>query len=143
MRPMGIDNVDFISAIRSYCVHVKHANDRLDFTVSSDGKEPENLSSIVKITLYRIIQEALSNIVKYANASKVIINISYLDNHTLLTIKDNGCGFDVNSINPNNDGKHGYGISNMKERVLLLGGKFTLESSPACGTFISADCPNS
>jgi signal transduction histidine kinase len=89
------------------------------------------VDNIYKINLYRIIQEAILNINKYANAKNCTVKIQRKDNHILqLTITDNGAGFDVKSK------KGGIGLNNMKERAHSLKGQFVMESKIGAGTKI-------
>ncbi len=85
---------------------------------------PPNLPQPIATTIYRIIQEALTNISKYAQASEVIIEIQTLPTELKLRIVDNGCGF----IPSNN--MTGFGLQGMRERVLSLQGKFEIISTP-------------
>jgi signal transduction histidine kinase len=85
---------------------------------------PPNLSQPVETTIYRIIQEALTNISKYAQATEVTIEIHTLPTELKLRIVDNGCGF----IPTNNS--TGFGLQGMRERVLSLHGKFDIISIP-------------
>ncbi len=84
---------------------------------------PPNLPQPIAITIYRIIQEALTNISKYAQASEIIIEIQTLTTELKLQIVDNGCGF----IPSNN--MTGFGLQGMRERVLSLHGKFEIIST--------------
>ena len=86
---------------------------------------PPNLPQPIATTIYRIVQEALTNISKYAQASEVIIEIQILANQLKLQIVDNGCGF----IPSNNT--TGFGLQGMRERVLSLHGKFEIISTPS------------
>jgi signal transduction histidine kinase len=84
---------------------------------------PPNLPQPIATTIYRIVQEALTNISKYAQASEIIIEIQTLSNELKLQIVDNGCGF----IPSNN--MTGFGLQGMRERVLSLQGKFEIVST--------------
>jgi signal transduction histidine kinase len=89
------------------------------------------VGNIYKINLYRIIQEAILNINKYANAKNCTVKIQRGDNDILqLSITDDGVGFDVKSK------KSGIGLSNMKERANSLKGQFSIESIIGAGTKI-------
>jgi signal transduction histidine kinase len=91
----------------------------------------ESISGLVKISIYRIVQEALSNVVKYAAAMECSVTISQPDSATLLlTIVDNGKGFDAAVI------PKGIGLSNMKTRARLVKADLHIESAPGKGTRI-------
>jgi signal transduction histidine kinase len=102
------------------------------FKYLNDGMfEWTTIENIYKINLYRIIQEAILNISKYANAKNCDVLIQRKDNYLLhLTISDNGDGFDMKIK------KNGIGLSNMKERVHSLKGQFKIDSKIGEGTKI-------
>jgi signal transduction histidine kinase len=91
----------------------------------------DTISSEIKMNLYRIIQEAIHNCNKYANATQVQINIIKESNQLQLSVKDNGIGFDVN------EAKQGIGLHNMQQRIESINGTITIYSTPKNGTEIS------
>jgi signal transduction histidine kinase len=92
----------------------------------------ENITGLVKITIYRIVQEALQNVIKHANAKECRIEITNVGNKELyLSIEDNGVGFDVNKIE-----NEGIGLKNIKERAEILNSKLILTSELGKGTKI-------
>ncbi|MBS1734941.1 MAG: PAS domain S-box protein [Bacteroidetes bacterium] len=90
--------------------------------------------------IFRVYQESLTNIMKYANASRVVTSLDTSDTQVAVSIQDNGLGFDSLAFAKSND-KKSFGIIGMKERVLSLGGDFNLESIPGKGTTIVAHIP--
>jgi PAS domain S-box-containing protein len=95
----------------------------------------------LKIILYRIIQEATSNIVKHAAADRVRVSLYRANDALHLLIQDNGRGFDPASVVFRHGECRGLGLISMKERVSLSGGSYQLESSPGFGTRIRASWP--
>ena len=93
--------------------------------------------SFVSESIFRIYQEALTNISRYSQAKKVIVSINIIDNHIFLSIEDNGIGFNPNTINH----KKSFGITGIKERVHALKGNFELVSEPKKGTKILIKLP--
>lgn len=91
------------------------------------------------INLYRIIQEALTNIVRHASATHVYIHIKRAKDRLKVVITDNGCGLHSDNETPNLPA--GLGFSTMKERSRLLGGSFEVKSIPRKGTTILVDIP--
>ena len=85
---------------------------------------PPNLPQPIATTIYRIIQEALTNISKYAQASEVIIKIQIFSTELKLQIIDNGCGFVIDN------NMTGFGLQGMRERIISLRGKFEIISPP-------------
>ncbi|WP_111706960.1 tetratricopeptide repeat-containing sensor histidine kinase [Lutibacter citreus] len=95
----------------------------------------ELISDSIKINFYRIIQEALQNVIKYAEASKIKVAINLIDKNIELVIKDNGKGFDETET------RKGIGLKNMKSRASKLDGSFKVITSINEGTTIYINCP--
>lgn len=95
----------------------------------------ERLDQDLQITLYRILQEALNNIVKYAQASRIEILVDKLEKGIFMSINDNGVGFAMNTI------KKGIGLNNIKRRVESFEGSFKISSAPGKGCKIQVILP--
>ena len=106
---------------------------KIDLSVTGN---PVFLDSQKELVLFRIIQEALNNIMKHSFASKILTNLHYDEQFLLLKISDDGKGFASDSIS-----EKGTGIANMKRRADLLKGIFTIDSKPDCGTSIKIKIP--
>ncbi len=91
----------------------------------------KNISRDIHLNIYRILQEELRNIVKYAKATAINIHVKVDSNGIRMTTQDNGIGFDPNSV------KRGIGLSNIKRRTELFGGSMQIESIPGSGTSIT------
>ncbi len=89
--------------------------------------------------IFRLIQETISNIIKHADASEVRIEIGEINNQLYCKIQDNGKGFDVTEMDHKKD--RGLGLSNMKKRASLIGGKLDINSSPMMGATIYIEVP--
>ena len=101
-----------------------------------DSLLKQNLSLELKLNLYRIMQEQLKNIVKYAKASQIDVEVSLCQNQILkMRIADNGIGFNLDKV------KHGIGLSNMKRRAELSDGELSLNTSSGNGTEIIVTIP--
>jgi two-component system sensor histidine kinase UhpB len=98
-------------------------------------------SSERNLLIYRIFQEALTNIAKYAQATKVSINIKLREVEAVFTIMDNGKGFDVNRVLAGDTSTGGLGLSFMQERVNMLGGFLEIWSHQGQGTRLSLIVP--
>lgn len=91
------------------------------------------------ITLYRVAQEGLTNIQKYAEASRVQINLEFGPDTARMVVSDNGKGFDVANLqNLEADRIGGFGLQGLRERLQLIGGQFNVESQPGLGTRLIA-----
>ncbi len=97
--------------------------------------------SAIATAAFRIIQEALGNIYKHARATQAWIRIAREGDSLMLTVRDNGGGFDPASLRTRSPQQAGSGIVNMRERALSLGGHFTLDATPGRGTTISVRLP--
>jgi signal transduction histidine kinase len=104
-----------------------------DILISSEISLVSILPTEVNTALYRIVQEALTNITKHSQATKVKLSLKQTGEKVFLTIQDNGCGFNKN------DNTTGFGLQGMQERTLVLGGKFMIDSSFAQGCLIAVE----
>jgi PAS domain S-box-containing protein len=95
------------------------------------------LPSTIEPDLYRIAMEALNNLVRYARAKKVMVDVQIVGDWVVLDIRDNGVGFDVEYVQSSG----GLGIHNMKQRAQRLGGRLEIFSTPGAGTHIKAEIP--
>ena len=141
LRPMSLNNIGLDAAIDSYCTRIKK-NEGLNISLKVEGEE-KKLSSIVRVTLYRIMQEACNNIIKHAAAHRVFVSITYDEDQIKLEVEDDGVGFDIEKIEENTeeDELHGFGLSIMRERANLLNGTFSITSQPEKGTKITVIVP--
>ncbi|MBD2446050.1 sensor histidine kinase [Nostoc sp. FACHB-152] len=89
----------------------------------------------INIAVYRIIQESLTNISKYANATEIILELTTTKNSLYLMIQDNGRGFDIQQNTT------GFGLQSMRDRTLALGGDFNINSNPGSGCQITVELP--
>ncbi|SIT15956.1 Histidine kinase-, DNA gyrase B-, and HSP90-like ATPase [Zobellia uliginosa] len=135
IMPNTLITLGLIPAIRELIDEMSVAQN-LKITFSDFGNF-EELEDNQAIALYRIIQEALSNIIKHAQATKVVISLNCEKNELLLSIKDNGIGINTSKI----DSVGGIGWKNILSRVAILTGEADLKSAPGKGThlFISFD----
>ena len=98
-------------------------------------------SSQNQLIIYRIIQEALNNIIKHAKGNQIDIILNYLPDSFHLTIKDNGVGFETSRLISSGKSGNGSGIYNMQNRARLIGGDFSCESKPGVGTILKLILP--
>jgi signal transduction histidine kinase len=102
-------------------------------SVNLDGK----LSQFIEFNIYRIVQETLNNIVKHSHATNVLIDCNVVDNMLMVSIEDNGIGFDSNKSMEN----EGIGLKNISNRVKMLNGKIQIISAKNEGTTIEVQVP--
>jgi signal transduction histidine kinase len=114
---------DLEARINNYIEKAKLSQDKVSFSFAIDTDlKTKKLSSVEGMNVYRTIQEAVNNSLKYANASIIAINAKKLHNQTKIIISDNGKGFDLSTI------EKGNGLNNMKKRIEEIGGTFSLIS---------------
>jgi signal transduction histidine kinase len=101
------------------------------------GDLPENVPLSVKITLYRIVQEALANGYRHANGAQQMVRLAQVDDELYLEVTDSGDGFDPKRV----PGNGHLGLAGMRERVEILGGRFVVDSGPKQGTKIRTYLP--
>ncbi len=140
LRPMSLDDLGLVSTVEKYINEKKSShNVNIEFKVN---EEKYDVLPIINLTIFRIVQEATNNAIKHGKAKKILIDLFYGDDSIVLTISDNGIGFNESSPKVS-DGKinSGFGLSIMKERVLLLSGQLNIESSNNKGTKIKVVVP--
>jgi signal transduction histidine kinase len=136
LRPATLDYAGLGHALREYA---EQASRRTGVSVKVSIEEPPaRLNAEVETMLFRIAQEALTNCAKHARASAVEISLSYCNPLTVLTISDNGAGFDPSLLGKSGH-RPGLGLLTMRERVAFAGGKFSFESAPGKGTRITVE----
>jgi two-component system sensor histidine kinase TtrS len=149
MRPDVLDDLGLVEALKELINDFKEHYPEVDCQLytSVEEQKPGMLGERVNITIYRIVQESLTNIIKYAAASRVAVrlktarnsaDIEYNENVTdflVLEVKDNGRGMDLSGTQP------GLGMIGMRERAEALGGKFQVESSGSEGTTLTTIIP--
>jgi len=85
---------------------------------------------------FRVVQESLTNIARYAEATQVVISLENREGLIVLSVRDNGKGFDAQTRKP-----HAFGLMSMKERGRMLGGEVVIESQPGAGTLVRLTFP--
>lgn len=130
-----IANQGLLLAVQMMAEKISSA-DQLKIEVIHFGLD-KRLENNLELTVFRIIQELLTNIIKHAEAKNAIVNISLYDKNLNIIIEDDGKGFDVKKVNL----KNGMGISSIKTRLAHLNGTFTVDSTLGKGSSILLDIP--
>ena len=134
LRPAALDDFGLVPAIERLRDTVEEQGG-----LSVDVQSPlgdARLPTETETALYRIVQEALTNVLKHAAATRVLVRLSQSEKSVVLLVQDDGKGFEQESVR---DG--GLGLVGMRERVALLGGRLTVESSEGGGTLLKAEVP--
>jgi signal transduction histidine kinase len=130
LRPASLDHLGLVPALRQ---HVESVGEKYGLKASfRSGKFHERLPANMETELYRIVQEALTNVVRHAHASRVDVILTTRDNKLIVIVEDDGDGF-----NPQKVPASGHlGLFGIKERTEMIGGKLMIESAPGKGTTI-------
>ncbi len=132
LRPPVLDDYGLAAALRWYGQHFAW---RTEIEVSVIGEEPvPRFPERVEIALFRITQEALTNVAKHSQATEVIVSLEMIKNTLRLTISDNGIGFDVKEFKTNED--RGWGLLTIHQRAEAIGGRSKIESNYKKGTHV-------
>jgi signal transduction histidine kinase len=105
------------------------------------GLEEQRLPAAIETTLYRVAQEALTNVVKHAQATRVSLIIERRTDAVHMIVEDNGAGFDADAVRHTAHAEHRLGLVGMAERVAHIGGTLTIESTPGRGTEVFVRIP--
>jgi signal transduction histidine kinase len=133
LHPARLRVIGLVSALESLCTELSHAGVAIAYT---HDNVPSALSPDVMLCLFRVVQEALQNALKYSRATELAVDISGTSHGLTLTIFDNGVGFDVDAA-----WGTGVGLRSMFERLQAAGGSLNLTSSPRAGTRLVAILP--
>jgi signal transduction histidine kinase len=142
LRPPSLDELGLTNALASYVADWS-AQHGIEADFHCTERTIDDLPEEICTAIYRVIQEALTNIAKHARTARnVSVVIERGDPGLRVMIEDNGCGFESNPASrTNGSGKAGLGIAGMRERLSLLGGEIEIESAPGTGTTIFAKIP--
>ncbi len=139
LGPLLLEGVGLMEASRRLLGDMaERANWETEFEGEADGSR---LDPMAETALYRIVQEALSNVTKHAHTEKVRIAFKREKESLRLEIRDWGCGFDPNSMPERPEAGRRVGLLGMRERAVLIGGELSIESSPGKGTSIVVTVP--
>jgi PAS domain S-box-containing protein len=139
LRPSALDDLGLVAALERYAAEYGRARG-IRVEVRAPGLD-ERLPSQVEVALYRIVQEALTNVARHAGAKAVAIVIAQRRSSAQLTVRDDGRGFDVETSLSRGGALEHAGLHGIRERAALLGGSVTIESEAGKGTAITVELP--
>ncbi len=138
LRPMSLDDLGLIPTVQRFIAnYMDETEQNVELHVFG---EPITLAPIVELASFRIIQEALNNVRKHADAKNVHVKLEFMKECIKFVISDDGKGFDKGNVK-SQDIDGGYGLLSMRERVDLLNGKLEILSTPGKGTKVFASIP--
>jgi signal transduction histidine kinase len=135
LRPAALDDFGLAAALERL-VETHSARDGVVIDVEIGLEPTERLPTEVETTLYRIVQEALTNVARHADAARISILVTRKNDRVVAVIEDDGSGFDPASV-----GDDRLGLAGIRERVALLGGRLLVEAAPGKGTTLAAEVP--
>jgi signal transduction histidine kinase len=140
LRPSHLDDLGLAAALRWYAAKLE---ERYPIKVRVDTAGTEQpIAEAAKIATFRIIQEALNNIIRHAEARNALIALDFADKGVRVRIRDDGSGFDLERLRrTQSSSRPPLGLAGMQERASLLGGMVTVQSEPGKGTLIEAFVP--
>jgi signal transduction histidine kinase len=135
LRPASLDHLGLEAALRQ---HIQTLQEKLSLEIKFGiFRVNERLPANMEIALYRIVQEALNNVVRHARATRVDVIIQRRDDILILIVEDNGVGYDP-AVAMKSDR---LGLFGMRERAEMLGGKLVVESAAGKGTTVFVEVP--
>jgi signal transduction histidine kinase len=140
LRPTVLDDLGLYTALSNY---VEKWTERSGVPVDFHCSRPDErrLPPQVETAVYRIVQEATTNVLKHAQASRVSLILELRSDHVFVVVEDNGKGFDVEAALKESVSKRRMGLLGMRERVALVGGRLNIESSEGMGATMFVRIP--
>jgi len=139
LRPPQLDNLGLIATLRSY-VENKSSLAKVKCWFESSSL-PAVLHPDIENTCFRIVQEAVTNILRHAQSHNIWVKVSQRLDHLIVSIRDDGVGFDVEQARSNAISGTSFGLLNMEERAVLVGGSMEISSKPGGGVEIAFQLP--
>jgi signal transduction histidine kinase len=132
LRPSSLSNLGLTAALE---ILTREYAESAGIEVET-SLEAVQLPDGAQLTVYRMVQEALTNVGKYAKAKKVLVSVHSHPTHVAVQVRDDGVGFDPATVRPTS-----HGLAGMRHRVEAAGGRLALTSRPGSGTLLSAVLP--
>ncbi|WP_337103577.1 sensor histidine kinase [Paenibacillus sp. YIM B09110] len=139
LRPMALDDLGLVPTLRKFVQDFEDKS-KIHTVFELSGKEIR-MPSAMEAAIYRLVQEAFTNALKHANASRVLLDISYEPHLITIIIHDNGIGFQSDLIDLGASRNSHFGLIGMRERVELIEGRMDIDSNPGQGTKIIIHIP--
>ncbi|WP_458444523.1 sensor histidine kinase [Burkholderia stagnalis] len=137
LRPLMLDRLGLPAALASLCRRIERDTETQSVAFNCDVDD-DDVPEHLKADMFRVAQEALNNIVKHAEASEIALGLHHVAGGLLLTIQDNGVGYEHRPLATEDARTTGLGLIGMQYRVESHGGTFSIRSSATAGTFVSA-----
>lgn len=135
LRPMALDDLGLVPTLKKYLSTIEEYNGDTTILFTFIGSE-QRIPSKFEVALFRMVQEAVQNALKHAEAREIVVKLEIGRHHVTVIVKDNGKGFDIREKK-----KDSFGLIGMRERVDLLDGNLTIDSSVGAGTIVMIQVP--
>jgi signal transduction histidine kinase len=140
MRPAALDQLGVAPALEALVERAAALSDleidlRVDLAADPDDPHDRRLAPAIETTVYRVVQEALTNVAKHSGAAHATVSVLERDGRIEVTVADDGRGFS------GEDETDGFGLIGMRERIRLAGGRHEIDSAPGRGTTVRAWLP--
>lgn len=140
LRPMSLDDLGLVPTLQRFLTSYQEDSGAV-VSFKARGVH-DDIKPVISLTVYRIVQEAVNNIKKHADARNVTVNLEQIDNRLKLYVFDDGKGFDVENLKvKSEDINSGFGLFSMRERIELLDGQFEINSTKGKGTRLVITIP--
>lgn len=140
LRPSILDDLGILPTIEWFCRAIEETYPNIHIEKRIIVKE-KDVSTPLKIVIYRILQEAMNNIVKHSEGDLVRLSLGETEGKVELLVQDNGQGFDLKEVLNSASSGRGLGLAGIRERAELSGGSFSIETAKGTGTIIRVSWP--
>ncbi len=144
LRPLVLETQGLVYALQSLVERYQldaRSNIQLKITADTPDNQISRMDGRVESALFSIVQEAVNNALKHANAQTILIKLDQFEHILTVSVIDNGVGFDLNRLNQNYEAQGSYGMLNLQERTEIAGGHLTIKSTIGKGTEIHVTLP--
>ena len=139
LRPMMLDDLGLVPTLKQYAQAFEEKT-KLSTSFTVMGRE-SRLPSYTEVTVFRVIQELLTNVNKHAHASHAQVTVDFQDHQLVATVEDDGSGFDLSEVQSTSQQRQGLGLPTLQERAEMLGGTLQIESRIGRGTKVRLELP--
>jgi two-component system NarL family sensor kinase len=139
LRPHMLDELGLLPTLQ-WLARTFRQRTGIEVELLSEGMD-ERTEVDLENLVFRLVQEALTNVAKHARTSRVRVHLRRTPDRLFLRVEDHGAGFDADAFLQAHDEDRGFGLRGMRDRVHLFAGRFTLTSAPGAGTMLEVEIP--
>jgi signal transduction histidine kinase len=137
LRPASLDHLGLVDALTGLVESTRQRSNLIVHFKTMGSRQDALITDEIETSIYRIVQESLTNVVRHANAAHVDVILEWQDDKIVIIIEDDGIGINIQKISETGR----LGLVGMQERAEMLGGRFVLESAPQVGTTLVVEIP--